>query len=443
MPQTSPSRPGSRTRPPCRTRWPRASTRSRPSGWPPAAAWTEVPELFAAFMTTAGAAVEGREAITAAPSLPPARPPPARPSRPGASLDATHRHPGQPRGRCWTAASRRQRQQPRSPLIASPASEAADAARRIHQLMARGDDAPRSSVTSWPRRSGHVTAAVSIQDELPDDARSGVIRELDRLVTILARYVGDLPLAGEFAQPPDKVPAGETRAVLEARIALRRSAQVLHPAAGPLSERMPVMLIRRPGTWPAQRPAGRRPRPAAHPFLHRPVHRSPDPYLDLGESDLLPAGHRRPARRDRRPGRETRPLDDAAVPGIAARFGHARNGRADLPRLQQVAMDRRAQARKPHATSSHRPRRRASCSPPSRRTSRPRTARSPHRNRARPVRGRDHHGGPAAVRGPRVRPHRPLVPAGHLYLLVPSRSKYSAFGVRLAAAGPGESGYRP
>jgi hypothetical protein len=31
----------------------------------------EVPELFAAFMTTAGAAVEGREAITAAPSLPP------------------------------------------------------------------------------------------------------------------------------------------------------------------------------------------------------------------------------------------------------------------------------------------------------------------------------------------------------------------------------------
>jgi hypothetical protein len=29
-----------------------------------------VPELFAAFMTTAGAAVEGREAITAAPSLP-------------------------------------------------------------------------------------------------------------------------------------------------------------------------------------------------------------------------------------------------------------------------------------------------------------------------------------------------------------------------------------
>lgn len=31
----------------------------------------QIPELFAAFMTTADAAVEGREAITAAPSLPP------------------------------------------------------------------------------------------------------------------------------------------------------------------------------------------------------------------------------------------------------------------------------------------------------------------------------------------------------------------------------------
>ena len=85
---------------------------------------------------------------------------------------------------------------------------------------------------------GHVTAAVSIQEELPDEARSAVIRELDRLITILARYLGDLPLAGEFPQgPPGQDPAGGTRAVLDARIALRRSAQVLHGAAGPLSER--------------------------------------------------------------------------------------------------------------------------------------------------------------------------------------------------------------
>lgn len=85
---------------------------------------------------------------------------------------------------------------------------------------------------------GHVSAAVSIQEELPDEARSAVTRELDRLITILARYLGDMPLAGEFPQgPPGQDPVGGTRAVLDARIALRRSAQALHGAAGPLSER--------------------------------------------------------------------------------------------------------------------------------------------------------------------------------------------------------------
>ena len=85
---------------------------------------------------------------------------------------------------------------------------------------------------------GHVTAAVSIQEELPDDARSGVIRELDRLVTILARYLGDIPLAGEFTQgSPGEGPAGGTRPALDARIALRRSAQVLHGATGSMSDR--------------------------------------------------------------------------------------------------------------------------------------------------------------------------------------------------------------
>ena len=84
---------------------------------------------------------------------------------------------------------------------------------------------------------GHVTAAVSVQEELPDEARSEVIRELDRLVTILARYLGDMTLAGEFPQgPPGEGPAGGTRAALDARIALRRSAQVLHRATGSMSE---------------------------------------------------------------------------------------------------------------------------------------------------------------------------------------------------------------
>ena len=85
---------------------------------------------------------------------------------------------------------------------------------------------------------GHVTAAVSIQEELPADAKSAVIRELDRLVTILARYLGDMALAGDFPQGPQgEGPAGGTRAALDARIALRRSAQVLHGATGSISEK--------------------------------------------------------------------------------------------------------------------------------------------------------------------------------------------------------------
>ena len=59
-----------------------------------------------------------------------------------------------------------------------------------------------------------------------------MIRELDRLVTVLARYLGDMALAGEFPQgSPGEGPAGGTRAALDARIALRRSAQVLHRAS--------------------------------------------------------------------------------------------------------------------------------------------------------------------------------------------------------------------
>ena len=83
----------------------------------------------------------------------------------------------------------------------------------------------------------HVTSAVSAQDKLPDTAKIGVIRELDRLVTTLARYLGDLPLPGKFQPgPPEDSPTGGTRAALDARIALRRSAQVLHSAAAPVGE---------------------------------------------------------------------------------------------------------------------------------------------------------------------------------------------------------------
>jgi hypothetical protein len=78
----------------------------------------------------------------------------------------------------------------------------------------------------------HVTAAVSIDDEVPDAAKSGAIRELDRLITTLARYLGDMPLPGEFhhSLPGDDAAEG-TRAALDARLALRRSAQILRSAA--------------------------------------------------------------------------------------------------------------------------------------------------------------------------------------------------------------------
>jgi hypothetical protein len=56
----------------------------------------------------------------------------------------------------------------------------------------------------------HVTAAVSVQEELSDEASNGVIRELDRLITILARYLGDMALAGSSLKARrDKVPPGE------------------------------------------------------------------------------------------------------------------------------------------------------------------------------------------------------------------------------------------
>jgi hypothetical protein len=101
-----------------------------------------IPELFAAFMTTADAAVEGREAITTAPSLPPG---PAA-AQPGLlvqsdsvddALDVLAALGAILESRLTQAAA--------AATISADrlaCSEAASAARRIHQLMARGDDGP-------------------------------------------------------------------------------------------------------------------------------------------------------------------------------------------------------------------------------------------------------------------------------------------------------------
>jgi len=101
-----------------------------------------VPELFAAFMTTAGAAAYGREAITAAPSLP-AGPAATHPSlaAPGDSVDDVVGVLAAlgallDTRLTWAVAS--------AALQADRAAcrEAAGAARRIHQLTTRGDDGP-------------------------------------------------------------------------------------------------------------------------------------------------------------------------------------------------------------------------------------------------------------------------------------------------------------
>ena len=99
------------------------------------------PELFAAFMTTADAAVDGREAITAAPALP-AGGSTARVSVPTADTGTQEitaalaalgalLHDRLTHAAARTAAPEEDQ---------DACVQAADAARRIHDLMARGDD---------------------------------------------------------------------------------------------------------------------------------------------------------------------------------------------------------------------------------------------------------------------------------------------------------------
>jgi hypothetical protein len=103
------------------------------------------PQLFAAFMTTAAAAAEGRDAITAAPSLPlagghpprygePAPAPEAGPENIADALAGLAAIPGshlaRAAARAATAADR------------AACQDAARSARQIRQLMTRADDNP-------------------------------------------------------------------------------------------------------------------------------------------------------------------------------------------------------------------------------------------------------------------------------------------------------------
>src|SRR5713226_5179980 len=77
----------------------------------------------------------------------------------------------------------------------------------------------------------HITAAVSIRDELPEAAKYGAIRQLDRLASTLARYLSDLDLPDEFDPASECQPEPDARAALDARTALRRAASSLRRSA--------------------------------------------------------------------------------------------------------------------------------------------------------------------------------------------------------------------
>jgi hypothetical protein len=77
----------------------------------------------------------------------------------------------------------------------------------------------------------HINAAVDFGGDLPDAAVRGIIGELDRLVTTLARYLNDVTRPADFYSTGNDPLNPETRAILDARLALRRAASSLHPAA--------------------------------------------------------------------------------------------------------------------------------------------------------------------------------------------------------------------
>jgi hypothetical protein len=74
----------------------------------------------------------------------------------------------------------------------------------------------------------HIAAAVSFRGELPYDAQRDAIRHLNRLVATLGRYLADLSDDPGFPTGPERY--AETP-VTSARLALRRAAQNLRPAA--------------------------------------------------------------------------------------------------------------------------------------------------------------------------------------------------------------------
>jgi len=76
----------------------------------------------------------------------------------------------------------------------------------------------------------HIAAAVSFSGDLPYDAQRGVIRQLDRLLTTMARFLTDLPPPDD--SQPSAGPDRDTPArAASAQLALDRAARSLRPVA--------------------------------------------------------------------------------------------------------------------------------------------------------------------------------------------------------------------
>ena len=75
----------------------------------------------------------------------------------------------------------------------------------------------------------HITAAVSFRGQLPSSAQYGVVRQLDRFIATLTRYLVDLPPPSALNPNREPLRDAASRAA-PARLALDRAAQSLRPA---------------------------------------------------------------------------------------------------------------------------------------------------------------------------------------------------------------------
>ena len=82
----------------------------------------------------------------------------------------------------------------------------------------------------------HITADSRYGGDLSVPAKRGVITELNRLVATMTRYLDDLALPDHFT--PASTPDPQVRNGLDARLAVRRAASSLHPAATAVLEAM-------------------------------------------------------------------------------------------------------------------------------------------------------------------------------------------------------------